>query len=202
MNSESWIDSFHRQSIGRIFVKVNEEFINNQFNVFGIKKIAELGDEAYEILKSPLGSIDPSHKRKRDLENSLRLVYGIIHFRFLQTKIGQDKMHKKLMEKEFPSCPRVFCKDSVCLPYGIDEELGKSTMKWYCPNCCDVYNPDNNELNSLDGAFFGHSWVHMFIGRYPDIISKSIQRVYVPKVYGFRMYREKHEEEDDYSEND
>ena len=58
----------------------------------------------------------------------------------------------------------------------------------YCPCCCDIYRVNNPELASIDGAFFGPNWVHMFLHKYKQLVPKDRPRVYVPKIFGFRIF--------------
>jgi casein kinase II subunit beta len=60
-------------------------------------------------------------------------------------------------------------------------------MKWYCPECSDVYNVTDPELEKLDGSAFGPSWIHMFLQMFPQVVPGGPHKVYVPKIFGFRI---------------
>lgn len=41
----------------------------------------------------------------------------------------------------------------------------------------------------VDGCFFGPDLVGIFMASYPEFVQQMTQREYVPRVYGFELYR-------------
>jgi len=41
-------------------------------------------------------------------------------------------------------------------------------VKLYCPNCCDIYTPASSRFQSVDGAFFGTTFAHLFLQTYRE----------------------------------
>ena len=191
--SDRWIDTLLDKEEFRYFVRVDDEFAYNSFNVFGIRKTVKRFAEAYDLLRSSDSRHTPS-----EIEDDAIVIYGLLQARFLLTKPGWEQMYHKFKNKEFQVCPRVYCKNCVCLPYGTSEEYGVAKMKMFCPNCCDIYNVEDPKLAEIDGSFFGPNWVHMFMQKYPDIIPREPQRVYVPRIFGFRIYHQSDSEDDGY----
>ncbi len=54
------------------------------------------------------------------------------------------------------------------LPIGLSDVPGEEMVKLYCPNCNDVYNPQNPRHNHIDGAYFGTGFPHMFFMVLPE----------------------------------
>ena len=194
--SDRWIDTLLDKVEFRYFVRVDDEFAYNSFNVFGIRKTVKHFTEAYDLLRSN----ETRHSSSSEVEKDAVIIYGLLQARFLLTKPGWEQMYQKFKNKEFQTCPRVYCKNCICLPYGTSEEYGQATMKMFCPNCCDIYNVEDPKLADIDGSFFGPNWVHMFMQRYPDIVPREPQRVYVPRIFGFRIYHESDAEDDGYDD--
>ena len=121
----------------------------------------------------------------------IKEIYGLIHKRFITTSKGLRLMREKFLNGVFGKCPRVVCDKQVLIPIGLSEDLKYSKVKVYCPVCCQVYKPARHKGRSvsLDGAFFGTSFAHIFFMNYPDLIPKiRNKKEYIPKVYGFRIF--------------
>lgn len=186
--SRRWLQTFLELPKSRYFVRIDEEFLANSFNVFGLKPKVSQFSAAYELLRrNKVNPRDDPQVTFEEIAEQAEILYGLLHVRFITTKPGLHLMLEKYQKGEFQACPRVFCRGTQCLPYGISEELGKETIKMYCPCCCDIYRVNNPELASIDGAFFGPNWVHMFLHKYKQLVPKDRPRVYVPKIFGFRI---------------
>ncbi|KAK8893154.1 hypothetical protein M9Y10_021569 [Tritrichomonas musculus] len=188
--TERWIDTFLRSPNAKLFVRIEDEFLQNTFNITGIKQKMTHFTPAYELIRrnttnSARGEIDFS-----TIEKESKILYGLIHARFLLTKSGLQLMYEKYQKKEFQECPRVYCKGTQCLPYGISEDVGVEKVKMFCPCCRDIYDLIDPDVKDIDGSCFGPSWVHMFLQRYSSVVPKDPPRVYVPKIYGFKICHE------------
>ena len=191
-----WIDWFLEQPRSILFVRIDDEFIINPFNFYGLKPLFFNFNEAYECLKR--GNCCPHEDS--DIEREVEVLYGLIHARYLLTRPGLQEMYEKFKEGVFQSCPRVLCKGCTCIPYGITEKPGEHKVKMFCPCCSDVYLCEEGcDYENIDGSYFGPSWVLMFLQKYADQIAKRLPekqpRVYVPKIFGFRLCHESDREE-------
>ena len=76
------------------------------------------------------------------------------------------------------------------LPYGASPDPGKEILRFYCPCCKQCYKM--YQVNSdmyVDGCFFGPDLIGIFMATYPEFVQQFQQKPYVPKVYGFELYR-------------
>lgn len=96
---------------------------------------------------------------------SVFCLYGLLHAKYILTPPGQAKMLELYVYNSFPKCPRSKCNGIRCLPYGITEKPGQN-VKMYCPKCETIYNYDKNKL---DGAFFGPTYVHLLMRKFPQL---------------------------------
>lgn len=198
---ETWVEKFLSRPTSNLFVRVDKEFLQNSFNITGIKLLVEHFSPAYELIRQNTTKTAPPDVDLATIEKEAEVVYGIIHARYLQTKVGLKQMYTKYYSYAFQTCPRVYCKKATCLPYGVSEELNKHSVQFFCPYCNDVYIADPMYKN-VDGAYFGNSWVHIFYQTY--LMGKTIPnppRLYVPKIYGFKIIRLS-DVEDDYEEEE
>jgi casein kinase II subunit beta len=124
------------------------------------------------------------------LKREAEVLYGHFHARYLLTRRGLALMYKRYAAhaEGFEVCPRVFCRDTLCLPHGVFAEFGRQKLKMLCPQCGDMYTVTAPRFRDVDGAFFGPNYAHMFIQRYPDVVPTVPSRVYVPKIFGFKIY--------------
>jgi casein kinase II subunit beta len=186
-------------------VRIDDDFLTNNFNSFGIKQSVTHFSAAFQLLRKreragrpdPADAVDPAV-----LSQEAEVVYGSLHARYLLTRAGQQLMMEKWKANVFEQCPRVYCRNVTCLPYGLSEILGKQSVKFFCPGCNDVYDATKPEFADLDGAYFGPNWVHVFLQKnQPLVVPKDPPRAYVPKIFGFRMYHESEAPDDsEYSE--
>lgn len=181
-NFVDWLLSVRRF---RCFARIERTYLNDSFNFYGLRQKIPRYKEALALLREE--SLD-FHDDEL-IEQTIRL-YGLVHARYIGSIDGMEKMHNKYTAGHFQRCPRVLCNGCSCLPYGCSEVEGEGSLKMYCPNCGDVYDPENSEFNSIDGAYFGPSWVHIITQQYEDMVPDSPPRPYVPRIFGFRLSRE------------
>jgi casein kinase II subunit beta len=197
----SWVDWFTASSTGRYFVKVDSYYLNDLFNFFGLRSKVASYRYALEAIRGPYESSERMEQRRgedypADLDQSAKCLYGLIHARFLQTRQGLDQIRTKYLKGCYPHCPRYHCQSTVCLPYGPCEELRESPLRLFCPRCNEVYVSDDREFSGIDGAYFGSSWIHLFLLSYPDVRKMRKDDAKPPlRLFGFKIELEDTEEE-------
>src|SRR5271155_2239933 len=115
------------------------------------------------------------------------------------------------LKAHFGQCHRVLCRMQALLPVGLSDNPHTSPVKLYCPRCEDIYVPKSSRHASIDGAYFGTSFPHIFLQCYTNLIPpKTEERVltprdhgkliaqYVPKLFGLKIreYAEIHRWQD------
>jgi len=101
-------------------------------------------------------------------------------------------MLEKYQAKTFGFCPNAFCDSQdqqAVLPCGVSDLLRHGTTKVFCPRCQEIYIPKSTKLEALDGAYFGSSFCHMFFLTYSHLVPTSPPRLYVPRIYGFKVHK-------------
>lgn len=108
------------------------------------------------------------------VESSAEMLYGLIHQRFICSRVGIQQMSEKYELGHFGVCPRTHCSMARTLPVGLSDIPGVDTVKLFCPSCLDVYVPPNSRFQTVDGAFFGRTFGALFLMTFPDYdISKT-----------------------------
>ena len=185
---QSWVDWFLSTPRGSIFVKIDEEYLANTFNFYGIRQKVPNFKICLELIRGPM---IPKERRPpewpEEIDDYGMCLYGLLHARYLLTAAGQRRALEKYRKGEFPKCPRSFCDGVPGIPVGMSDEIGESNVKVYCPNCQDIYSVSDKRFTSMDGAFFGPSWCHLFVKRFPEIVPQEPPRKYVPRIFGFKV---------------
>ncbi|UKZ49967.1 casein kinase 2 regulatory subunit [Trichoderma virens] len=134
------------------------------------------------------------------IESSAEMLYGLIHQRFICSRVGIQQMSEKYEFGHFGCCPRTHCEQARTLPVGLSDIPGEDT--------------------TVDGAFFGRTFGALFLLTFPeydltkrgaDVLSSTNSKVpddenilngmyakniapglgnghiYEPKIYGFKV---------------
>lgn len=201
----TWIEWFTGLQENRFLCQVDKAFIEDSFNLFGLKAYApEHFHRAVDVLLDRSDGQDDSPELFRCCE----LLYGLMHGRYVLSSGGLLDMHGKYLAGAFGVCPRVACASQGVLPIGLADEPGQAAVKVYCPACRDVYAPSPVLAAHLDGACFGTSFPHLFLLAFPDLVPRNTNSigqqgissngkgqgqgggkgVFVPRIYGFKVH--------------
>ena len=134
---------------------------------------------------------DPSQRIHKVLETA-RVLYGLIHARYILTAQGLSDMKAKFKASEFGACPRTLCEKQTVLPVGLSDSVslsGENPMKLFCARCRELYDHNVPGGNYIDGAFFGSTFPHLFLQTYGDLRPRKCTRRYVPRVFGFKVHQ-------------
>ena len=106
-DEETWIEWFCRQDGNEFFCEVDEEFIDDEFNLYGLKKLVPHYNDALNTLFS----VVESQQEAEEMTNgsTCKLLYGLIHARYVVTTDGMKQMYDKFRDGVFGACPRVLC---------------------------------------------------------------------------------------------
>lgn len=189
--TEYWIDWFLGSRGNEYFCDVDPEYILDRFNLTGLNRYVDKIGLLVNIItdQTEISESQPEETRAM-LEDNAKFLYALVHARYIITSRGLDKMLEKYRNGDFGYCPRVNCKLTPLLPVGLSDKPGVASVKLYCPNCEDLYNPKSSRHASIDGAFFGTSFPAMFLQTFPNLVPTHNVEMYVPKIFGFQMHSE------------
>ena len=122
-------------------------------------------------------------------ESAAEILYGLVHSRFIITNRGLELMAEKFRQQCFGTCPRVQCNRQSLLPIGQSDQPQQFSVRLYCGKCNDIFSVEKG--CSLDGAYFGTTFAHMFFMQFPDLKPvrlDGIAKLHVPRVFGFRVH--------------
>ncbi|KAL9653091.1 hypothetical protein ABK040_006310 [Willaertia magna] len=185
----SWISWFCQLKGHEFFCEVDEEYIQDDFNLCGLQNEVPFFDYALDMildLESPMDE-ELSEEQQQMVESAADTLYGLIHARFILTNRGLALMEEKFRQVHFGRCPRVFCQGQAVLPVGQSDNLREASVKIYCPKCNDIYYPRSSRHRGIDGAYWGTTFPHLFLIQYENLIPKPPTEIYIPRVYGFKV---------------
>ena len=186
LSNETLKKEIGRREMWKYFVTIDRDFLLDPMNQFTLVKD---GTDLHRNIAFIAGGVSGFSTRTSggtvatyapgSGKISPYVSYGCMHRLYLLTVVGQARMVELYLSPkcEFPTCPYEECKGTRMFPIGMSDEL-KSTgngegVKFYCPRCGEVYNPVDPKDSMIDGAFFGPSYVHLLLQRYPDLLKIS-----------------------------
>ncbi|KAF8067415.1 CKB4 [Scenedesmus sp. PABB004] len=186
----SWISWFCGLRGNEFFCEVDEDYIEDDFNLSGLASQVPYYEYALDMIldNEPPADVMLTDAQHEMLENAAEMLYGLIHARYLLTQRGMCAMIEKLKNCDFGRCPRVLCDGQPCLPVGTSDQPGSSTVKIFCPRCEDIYYPRIDYQCSIDGAYFGTTFPHLLLMSFPLQRPPRSSERYVPRVFGFKLH--------------
>ncbi|XP_040985668.1 putative casein kinase II subunit beta-4 isoform X3 [Juglans microcarpa x Juglans regia] len=187
----SWISWFCNLRGNEFFCEVDDDYIQDDFNLCGLSSQVPYYDYALDLILD----VESSHgdmfteEQNELVESAAEMLYGLIHFRYILTSKGMTAMLEKYKNYDFGRCPRVYCCGQPCLPVGQSDIPRSSTVKIYCPRCEDIYYPRSKYQGNIDGAYFGTTFPHLFLMTYGHLKPQKALLSYVPRVFGFKIHK-------------
>lgn len=68
---------------------------------------------------------------------------------------------------------------------------GQAAVQLFCGHCEDVYRPRSSRYSTIDGAYFGTSFPHIFFQQFRQclpLLPKKSPDHYIPKIFGFKLH--------------
>ncbi|TFK98169.1 casein kinase II, regulatory subunit [Pterulicium gracile] len=158
--SSSWISWFLSSKGNEYFCEVDEDFILDRFNLTGLNNEVANYAQALDLITDNLDD-DIQDELRGSLDVQARLLYGLIHARWIVTQRGLQKMLDKYKRADFGRCPRVLCTSQPLLPLGLTDLPYEKSVKLFCARCEDIYSPKSTRHGSIDGAYFGTTFAHL-----------------------------------------
>ncbi|GMH96176.1 hypothetical protein TrVE_jg4831 [Triparma verrucosa] len=186
----SWITWFCALRGNEFFVEVDEDYIQDDFNLTGLNSLVPYYDYALDmILDVEMVEDQLTEEQQEVVESAAEMLYGLIHARYIVTNRGMHAMYEKYKLASFGRCPRVFCQGQPVLPCGLSDLPRNYTVNVFCPKCHDLFYPKSTRQSNIDGAYFGTTFPHLYLMAHPETIPTSSANSvkYVPKVYGFKI---------------
>mmetsp|Transcript_6472 Transcript_6472/g.19044 ORF Transcript_6472/g.19044 Transcript_6472/m.19044 type:complete len:229 (+) Transcript_6472:86-772(+) len=177
----SWIAWFLSLRGNEFFCEVDEEYIQDDFNLTGLSSLVPYYDYALDMILDVEMAIEESltEEQQELVESAAEMLYGLIHARYIITNRGLQAMYEKFAAVSFGRCPRAFCSGQPTLPVGRSDMPRNYSVHVFCPSCRDIFTPRSSRSASIDGAYFGTTFPHLFMMTFPELIPPSTTQSYV-----------------------
>ncbi|KAL4585944.1 hypothetical protein LXL04_010571 [Taraxacum kok-saghyz] len=187
----SWISWFCNLRGNEFFCEVDDDYIQDDFNLCGLSSQVPYFDYALDLILDAESSHGDMFTEEQNelVESAAEMLYGLIHVRYILTTRGMSAMLEKYKNYDFGRCPRVYCCGQPCLPVGQSDIPRSSTVKIYCPKCEDIYYPRSKYQGNIDGAYFGTTFPHLFLMSYGHLKPQKAAQSYTPRVFGFKLHK-------------
>jgi len=186
----SWITWFCSLRGNEFFCEVDEDYIQDDFNLTGLNSLVPYYDYALDMVldvEMPLED-NLTEEQQEIVESAAEMLYGLIHARYIVTNRGMHAMYEKYRSAHFGRCPHVFCQGQPVLPVGLSDLPRNYTVNVFCPRCHGLFFPKSTRQANIDGAYFGTTFPHLYLMTHPDMIPTKPTQQYVPRVYGFKVH--------------
>ncbi|CAR29492.1 hypothetical protein ZYGR_0AD01740 [Zygosaccharomyces rouxii] len=209
---DEWIPTFCSRFGHEYFCQVPTDFIEDDFNMTSLSQevphyrkaldlildLEAMSDEEDEDEDADMGTQNgnesgggkPQLVNRSLAEHAAEQLYGLIHARYILTKPGLQAMAEKFDHKEFGTCPRYYCGGMQLLPCGLNDTIGKNTVRLYCPSCQDLYLPQSSRHLCMEGAYWGTSFPGVFLKHFEELeeyVERKNKEIFELKVFGFRI---------------
>lgn len=185
-----WISYFLTLKGNEFFCQVDEEYIQDNFNLTGLLSQVSYYEYALDLITDVENENKPelSDEHQEMVENDAEVLYGLIHARFILTNRGLHAMLAKYRNQDFGTCPRYHCNGQAVLPCGVTDQKGKASVKLFCPKCEELFRPRSARHENIDGAAFGTTFAHLFFLVFPELKPEKSREHYIPRVFGFKLH--------------
>merc|ERR1712216_106682 len=161
-DEESAIEWLLSQSGNQLLVRVDEDYIEDGFNLYGLNKIIPNFRDTLRLLLTTAEDAEicleddyhgPCYQTLLDL-------YGLIHARYILTTQGMNKVRRKFQNGAYGTDPAH--PTEQILPIGMSDTLGSGSPLGYNIERGEVV-PMPSWGDRLDGAYFGTTATNLIL---------------------------------------
>lgn len=109
-SSQTWTAKHLTQKENAWLCHIDKSFVEDAFNLYGLKALVPRYKEALDVI------LGKSFSQSESIDSSTRLLYGLMHQRYILTSNGLEKMNIKYINGDFGCCPRYLCRKQHVIP--------------------------------------------------------------------------------------
>lgn len=151
----SWINWFCSLRENAFLCEVDEDYIEDDFNLTGLGSVVPYYDYALDVILDIETPNDQNltQIQQEMIESAAEMLYGLIHARYILTTKGMAAMLEKYQNIEFGRCHRVYCQGQPVLPVGQSDVPRHTTVNVFCPKCRDIFFPKSQRAGRKSHYF-------------------------------------------------
>lgn len=185
----TWLEAFlHKSELEDLLTPVPMTYFQESLSLYGLEQEIDYFREALQLIVDNTYDCEEGDVEK--VERAAAILYAKAHQRYIKTAQALEEVRTNYQNGTYGECPRLSCQGQHLLPFGPSSDPGKEILRFYCPCCRECYKM--YQINAdmyVDGCFFGPDLVGIFMASYPEFAQQVPKREYVPRVYGFELYR-------------
>lgn len=157
----SWINWFCSLRENAFLCEVDEDYIEDDFNLTGLSSVVPYYDYALDVILDIETPNDQNltQIQQEMIESAAEMLYGLIHARYILTTKGMAAMLEKYQNVDFGRCHRVYCQGQPVLPVGQSDVPRHTTVNVFCPKCRDIFFPKSQRAGRTCPVCFASSYM-------------------------------------------
>merc|ERR1711862_1076777 len=91
----SWISYFLSKQENKFFCKIDQTFINDNFNLYGLNKQVSYYEQSLDLICDISDNQDYSQNHQELIRKDAIILFGLLHARYILTTQGMQTMLEK-----------------------------------------------------------------------------------------------------------
>ncbi|KAG4933250.1 hypothetical protein JHK87_047252 [Glycine soja] len=167
----SWISWFCNLRGNEFFCEVDDDFVQDDFNLCGLSSQVPYYDYALDLILDVESSHGDTFTEDQNelIESAAEMLYGLIHARYILTSKGMAAM--------------------IIYSFTSTKTMTLADVQEFSALDNPAFQLASQMFLDIDGAYFGATFPHLFLMTYGNLKPQKQSQNYVPRVFGFKVHK-------------